>query len=387
MTKNALLISLSAFFSDMGYQAVLAVLPLFIVITLHAPVYIYGIIMGISYGLGSLLGYIGGKLSDKYGKKKISIIGNLLIPILSLTGIATSVIEAASFFTTGWLFRNFRSPARKALISEETNSSNRGRIFGFLNALDVGGGAISITVLISLLYLGVNLGLIILLTSIPILFATILLIFVKERKKDLKDKVTSKVVEGKIENVPNRAYMGVLLATALYGFSAYSLGFPILTIAQTYGSDLLGLFSYLLFLFASALFGYFIGSRKLRLISSLGYLGYLLSAVGTFLLAISYFYHLSILVMYLGVLIVGMAIGTIDSLEPNLITQVKPNEKRGGGMGSLTASRSFGLFMGNIIMGLLYYFNPAYSYAYAGVAALIAGIIILVMGLEFKNMI
>ena len=76
INRNVLLISFSAFFSDMGYQAVLAVLPVLLVLHFHAPVYVYGIIMGISYGLGAFFGYIGGRLSDIYGRKKIAIIGN-----------------------------------------------------------------------------------------------------------------------------------------------------------------------------------------------------------------------------------------------------------------------------------------------------------------------
>ena len=49
----------------MGYQAVLAVLPVLLVLHFHAPVYVYGIIMGISYGLGAFFGYVGGRLKKR----------------------------------------------------------------------------------------------------------------------------------------------------------------------------------------------------------------------------------------------------------------------------------------------------------------------------------
>ncbi|EQD44712.1 major facilitator superfamily MFS_1 [mine drainage metagenome] len=345
---------------------------------MHAPVYVYGIVMGVSYGGGSLLGYVGGRLSDRYGRKRIAILGNALIPILSLSGIATSFYESAVLFSGGWLSRNFRSPARRALISDEAKDSNRGKIFGFLNALDVGGGVASIIVLLTLLYLKVPLPVIILATAIPIIFATILLVFVKEKKMGAHKKDV--VLKSRQARIDRKAYLGVIIATGMFGFSYYSLGFPILTIAQSQSSDALGFASYMVFLLASALFGYFIGSRKLKLIPSLGGLGYVLSATGTLLLGFSYVYALGVIPMYFAVVIIGMAIGTIDTLEPSLIAQVKPRRERGSGMGALTASRSMGLFFGNIVMGVLYYFGPFYSYVYAAIAAAAAGIILLKLG-------
>lgn len=384
LSKNVLLISLSAFFSDLGYQGVLAALPVFLVLVLHAPVYIFGFVMAVSYGLGSLIGYIGGKISDKYGRKKISILGNAFIPLLSLTGISANIYEAASLFSSGWLARNFRSPARRALISEEASKKTRGRIFGFLNALDVGGGVLSVAVLILLTYLKFPLRYILLYTAIPITFATILLLFVKEKRAQPHPKI-KKVIAVKHGKSGRRAYFGVLAATALYGFSFYSLGFPILTIAQSTGSNIEGFASYAVFLLASALFGYYIGTRKFNIIRSLGFTGYIMSAAGALFLGVSYLYDLGPIALYLSVIVIGMAVGTIDTLEPNLITQIKAKAKVGEGMGALTSSRSIGLFLGNSIMGILYYYGPVYSYVYAAAIAVLGGLLLLAAGSKFSG--
>ncbi|MGC8563123.1 MAG: MFS transporter [Thermoplasmata archaeon] len=362
--------------TDLGYQTVLAVLPVLLVIVYHAPVYIYGITVAVSYGFGALLGYLGGRLADKFGRKKIAVAGNALIPLLSFSGMASNAYEASALFNAGWLSRNFRSPARKALISEEINEENRGRVFAFLNALDVGGGVCSIIILLTLLYLGISLRYILLLTAIPIIVATTLLVMVKEKRTDRR----------MVHEASGRgAYRGVLLATALYGFSIYSLGFPVLTIAQATDMDVPAFASYGLFLLASAVFGYFIGTRKLKLIPSLGFLGYLLSAIGTFMLGLSYFFRWGLPALILSVLIIGIAIGTIDTLEPNLITQVK--KQLGEGMGSLTASRSAGLFIGNLTMGFLYYFNPLYSYSYAAAASATAAALLFILGGKYSGLI
>ncbi len=380
--RNAWLISLSAFFSDLGYQSVIAAIPIYLVLILHAPVYLFGIVMGFSYGLGALMAFIGGKLADLYGRKKIAILGNALIPILSMSGLFSNVYESSASFTIGWLFRNFRTPARRALISEDVSDANRGKVFGLLNALDVGGGALSITLLIVALMKGLEISEIILLTSIPIAMATILLAFVKEKRRTARRPQEEK----QRKNSARKAYIGVLIASSLYGFSFFSLGFPILTIAQA-KSSLAGIGSYLVYLLASAFFGYIIGSSKLRLISTLSFLGYVLSSTGTLLLAFAYSFHLSCIIMYLSVAIMGMAIGTIDTLEPNLITQVAPESAMGNAMGALTASRSIGLFLGNTVMGILYYFKPFYSYAYASILSFAAGLILFAFGRELKGLI
>ena len=59
LTRDVSLISLSAFFADMGYQAVTAVFPLLLVLKMHEPAYVYGLLLGLSYGIGSDYSLIG----------------------------------------------------------------------------------------------------------------------------------------------------------------------------------------------------------------------------------------------------------------------------------------------------------------------------------------
>lgn len=63
-------LAFSAFFADLGYQIVIA--------------------------------YVGGRIGDHVGRKRTTILGNILIPILSLTGLATAPVTALVLFATGW---------------------------------------------------------------------------------------------------------------------------------------------------------------------------------------------------------------------------------------------------------------------------------------------
>ena len=99
--RNVILISFSAFFADMGYQLVIAGLPYFLVFVLGAPVIVFGFAEALNYGVGSIFAYFGGKMADRYGYKKISVLGNAFIPILSFTGFAIVPLEAVGTFATG----------------------------------------------------------------------------------------------------------------------------------------------------------------------------------------------------------------------------------------------------------------------------------------------
>ena len=79
------MIAFSAFFADLGYQAVIVGLPLFLVVVLGAPVYISGLAEALNYGVGSLFSFFGARLSARFGSRRIAILGNSLIPILSLS--------------------------------------------------------------------------------------------------------------------------------------------------------------------------------------------------------------------------------------------------------------------------------------------------------------
>jgi MFS family permease len=393
MNKDVAFVSFSAFFADLGYQTALAVFPIFLVLVLGAPAYSYGIASAIAYGIGSAFGYLGGLLSDRFSDKKIAILGNALIPIISLMGLAKSPTVAILLFSGGWWARNFRTPSRRTILVDATSESDRGKVFGFLHALDIGGGMLSVVLLLYLVYIGFSYSVILLLTILPLVISTILLAFTSEdKRKKIRDAkvelhpTTKAEPDAKMEGsaVAGRTYRGIIIATALYGFSSYSLGFPILTIAQS-SNAFLGIGSYAVYLGVSAIAGYYIGSRIWRRLRTLSTAGYILSGFGTFLLGFAYLFGLGVQSFYLAVAILGFGLGVIETLEPTLISLIKTEMRLGQGMGALAASRSFGIFSANIIMGVLYAFSVSASYFYAAIISILAGLIVLGHGKGFEK--
>jgi MFS family permease len=372
-SANVWKIALSAFFADFGYQAVLAGFPIFLVVTLKAPVWAYGVAMACSYGPGALVAYAGGRLGDKTDHRRVAIFGNILIPILSFAGLVAVPWEAITLFVLGWLPRNLRSPSRRVLMTRSVTTVNRPRAFGFLHALDVGGGVLAGLGLLTLLAYHVAFRWIFLLTIIPLLVSTAMLVLVRPTQF----LPTTPTPDDAPKKPTQRMVRGVLIAAALYGFSSYSMGFPILTVAQSSHSSVWGVLSYVIFLGVSALTGFWLGRRVKGTIKELAGIGYLLAAIGSLGLALAYALHGGLVTYYVPIAILGFALGAIETLEPTLIARFTPQATSGKGMGSLSASRSIGLFLANLIMGLLYHFTPVDAYSYATIVALAAMVVLL----------
>jgi len=399
LTHDVLLISLSAFFADAGYQALIAGFPLFLVLYLHAPAYYLGIVMAFAYGVGSLFAYFGGKLADKLGKKAVALFGNLLITILSFTGFAGSALSAGAIFSTGWWFRNFRTPARRAMLGDITKKLDKGKVFGFLNALDIGGGLVAVTYLSFGIFLHVPFSLLFLVTIVPILISSLCLALVhykglparkpSSKLNDANAKLVSSIAKhGRIvgssssANAPfvsrasSRSYYAVLIATALFGFSFYSFSFPVLTVAQQ-SNSVLGASSYFVFLIFSALFGYILGSRIKDMLSGLALLGYMLAGMGSLVLGLAFSMHANVLVSYFAIALMGIGAGAIETFEPAIISMLRKKNASGSGMGMLTSSRSIGLFFSNLAVGFLYMIGPLFAYSFSAMLAVAAGFVLL----------
>jgi Major Facilitator Superfamily. len=381
--RDVLIISFSAFFADMGYQVLMAGFPYFLVFVLGAPVYLYGIAEALNFGIGSLFAYIGGRAGDRYGHRKIAVIGNALIPILSFTAFTRDAAGAIAIRSTGWWMRNFRTPSRRVMFANAVNSENRGRAFGLLHGLDVGGGLIATVILIVLLSSKVEIRTIFLITLIPITISTLLLLFTRKGLNQVKSASGN---DKRISHGNRKTFVAILIATSLFGFSYYSMGYPIITIISDTSNPVLGIGSYSVFMGLSALAGFmyssFAAKKEIRI---LGLAGYFLSAIGSLVFVIVLHFNEPSVFLYAGVGIIAFGTGAVETFEPTIVSRISSGLGAGRSMGWLSSSRSIGLFAGNIIMGLLYVVSSEYSYLYAFTVAAVSAGIVLIGGRNYNS--
>jgi MFS family permease len=381
-TRDVWLISLSAFFSDAGYQAVWAGFPLFLVLELRQPVWEFGLASALAYGGGTLFAWLGAVLGDRIGHRRVAIGGNALIPLLSLSALWANPALAIGLLCAGWWARNLRTPSRRVMLVEAVpDEADRSSVFGFLHALDIGGGALAgVYVLIAVIE-HVAFSWIFLASALPLAAATF----------SLTLSTTGRAVpmhappgvpgtsEAERRRLPGAAPL--LAASALFGFTYYSVGFPILTTAQASGERAFGIGAFLLFNAVSAAAGYLVGprlgSRLAERFGALGVFGYLFAVVGAVLLAIGDAAHLTVAVLLVGVAALGFSLGVVTTVEPALMSVLRPGRQAGRGFGALSAARSVGLFLGNLIMGFLYAHGASWAYGYAAAMGMAATLVVL----------
>ncbi|MEM4139185.1 MAG: hypothetical protein QW250_06585, partial [Sulfolobaceae archaeon] len=282
--------------------------------------------------------------------------------LMSISALPYSEILTPLLFILGWWMRNFRTPPRRAMLSEVSSSSELKLAFGILHALDIGGGVASVGIMVILLNLGLSFKEIYL-VSIPFfIISTVFLILVRAGNK-VEIKVRSKGISSKV--------LVLSIASSLFGITSFSFGFPILTIFTRSNSDIISIVSYGIFLTISATSGIIISKFTWTGVNTLAILGYGFSAVGSILMATS----TTVELLYLGAFFLGLSTGVIETLEPYLVATLSKIEDMGTAMGLVSAGRSIGLFISNVLMGVLFETSQFYAYMYSLSASITAALL------------
>ncbi len=382
LTRDALLLSLSAFFADTGYQAVAVVFPLFLVLQLHESYFVVGLSLALAYGVGSLFAYVGGRAGDRFNKKTVAIVGNLLIPLMSLSGLASSVLLAGALFVAGWWARYSRTPARRAWLVEVTDPAYTAKVFGFLHALDVGGGVLAVSYSVILLLLGASYTLVLLVTIFPLLVSSLCLVLAKRPAGPSASRAVPAPAAASAAGVGGSVllYHALLFSATLFGFSFYSFAFPVLTVESVQsGGVFAGAFAVIAFgvyLGISALAGILLGRTRLRPVRAIWSIGYLLAAFASLAIGALYLFGAGALPFYVAAAGLGFATGAVETFEPTLISKLVASHRLSEGMGWLSATRAVGLFVANLALGVLFGLGQFYAYLYAFVTAVSAAAIL-----------
>jgi sugar phosphate permease len=126
---------------DVSSEAIHALLPLFLTVTLGASVAMVGLIDGLGEAAASLARVASGYWSDRAGRRKpLMVLGyglaGLSKPLFPLAGGPALVLTARFIDRIG---KGLRGPPRDALIADVTPPATRGRAYGFRQALDTTG--------------------------------------------------------------------------------------------------------------------------------------------------------------------------------------------------------------------------------------------------------
>lgn len=169
--------------NDVSSELAYPLVPLFLTVTLGAPVAVLGLIEGVAEGVSVGLRGVAGGLSDRRGGRRLPWVlagytaTAVSRPLLALAPGWGMVLAARLVDRTGKAIRN---APRDALLRDSTPDDRLGSAFGFHRAMDTAGATFGPLVAVGLLALGLSLRGALLLTAVPALAAVLLVRRVQE---------------------------------------------------------------------------------------------------------------------------------------------------------------------------------------------------------------
>jgi len=366
--RNVLALGLVSFFNDIGSEMIFPLLPLFITITLGAPVAVLGLIEGIAESAAALLKMGSGTLSDKVGKRKAIVVSGyslsaLAKPFFALATIWQHVLAVRFLDRVG---KGVRDAPRDALLAASAKDSRRGRSFGFVQAMDRGGAIAGTLIATALLAMAFNYRQIFLLAFIPSLLAVVVAaLFVKEIAH-----APLKRLEWPWKNHFGAELKKFLLVAGLFNVANFSYAFYLLKAQQAGLAVVLIPMLYLTYTVCYALAAYPVGrlsdSIGRKKVIGIGYALFALTAAGFATLTGTAMLW-PLFVLY------GIQIAFTDSVSRAFVSDMVEDKRRGSALGAYHMTVGLAVLPASVIAGFVWdAFGSAMTFSLAAVVAMMA---------------
>lgn len=214
--KSVYLLGMVSFFNDIASEMVYPVLPIFLTQILGAPVYIVGIIDGVSESMSSLLKTVFGYWSDKLERRKPFVVIGYSASAISKVLIALAstwpLVFMARFIDR--LGKGVRTGARDALLLDTSDDTNKGFIFGVHRSFDSAGAVVG--PLIALLFIhsfSGNIRYVLYAATIPSFFGLIFFLFIREARKSVRGTTEKIRLTFSLKTIPSQFKLFLLVMT------------------------------------------------------------------------------------------------------------------------------------------------------------------------------
>jgi MFS family permease len=143
LTRNVRVLSGVSLLQDAASELLYPILPIFLTVTLGAPVAVVGLVEGLAEGLASVLKLFSGWLADRRARRPLIALGYGLAGVgkllVALAVVWPVVLAGRAVDRIG---KGIRGAPRDALLMVDADPAARGRIFGFHRAADTAGAVL-----------------------------------------------------------------------------------------------------------------------------------------------------------------------------------------------------------------------------------------------------
>ena len=347
--RNVLVMGLVSFFNDIGSEMIFPILPLFITMTLGAPIAVLGLIEGVAESTAAFLKMGSGTLSDRLGKRKIIVVSGYTLsaltkPFFSIVTVWQNVLAVRFLDRVG---KGMRDAPRDALFAASVKDGRRGGPFGFLQAMDRCGAIAGTLIAAALLAAAFTYRQIFLLAFIPsVLSALVALIFIKEIPH-----APLKRLELPWKNHFSSELHKFLLVAGIFNVANFSYAFYLLKAQQAGVSIVLIPLIYLLYTVCYAITSYPAGKLSDRIgrkkVIGLGYLIFAVTAIGFATVS-------DVKLLWPFFVLYGIQFALTDSVSRAFISDMVEDKKRASALGAYHMTIGLAAFPASVIAGFVW---------------------------------
>ncbi len=377
LPRTVFVLGLVSLLTDASSEMIYPLLPLFLT-ALGAGPQVLGFIEGIAESTSSILKLVGGRLSDRRGRRKPFVLAGYGLSgfVRPLTALAATPAQVLAIRFSDRVGKGLRTSPRDAMIGGATEATQRGRAYGFHRAMDHAGAVIG-----PLLAAGIFLALgseegdidamriVFLLAAIPALMAFLAIVFfVREPRGEVRAVAHS-------ERRPlHRRLKAFLAVVFLLNLSLSSDAFVLLR-AQELGVTaaqipLLWAFHHVVKVLAGTPGGTLSDRVGRRTALNLGYAVYIASYV-LLAFASEAWHAWAIMAVY------ALYFGLTEGAEKALVNDLARGEQLGSAFGAYHLVVGMAAFPASALFGLLWEYGGPRPAFLAGASLALAGIVFL----------
>ena len=344
-TRNLKTLSAVSFAQDAASELLYPILPIFITVTLGAPVVVVGMIEGLAEGAAAITKLISGKISDGRARRPIIFLGYLLAAIGKLL-VALAFVWPIALLgrVVDLLGKGIRGEPRDALLVMDIPVEDRGKAIGFHRAADTAGAVVGPLIgLLIIHFAHGSLRTVLWIALIPAVLSVFLIKFVKETAPP--KRVDASAGHGVLPAELKR----LVLLMGIFGLVNFPDALILLHLHQIGFSTFQVVALYALFNLSYALLAYPLGALADRIPKHRIFAG------GLFAFAIAYIglsqtdsKWISILLL----LIYGGFAACNDAFGKSWVAKIAPNDRQGSAQGLFQGVSGGAILIAGIWAGL-----------------------------------
>ena len=378
ISRNVLVLGAVSFFTDVSSEMIVPLRILFLVIALHTPLPIAGLIEGVAESTASILKIFSGRVADRATTRKPLIFfgysaSNLAKPLLALVGTWPAALGLIFIDRVG---KGLRGSPRDALMADSTEPRYMGKAFGFHRSMDTLGAAVGplLTYLI-LLVTNNDLRAVFGWTVVPGVLSVIVILFFLRQKRNKTDQPVA-------EKAPKKERASIRpseLSVRFWMFTAISTVFALGNSSDAFiflrTADLESSLAVVPLIYFGYNFVYaFLATPLGALSDRLGRIPVLITGYAAFgLVYLGWAMATQAWNAWVLFLVYGIYAAATEGVAKAFVTDMVPKSARGSALGWFNGLTGMAALPANLVAGWLWSaFGPAITFSYGAWVSLIS---------------